>query len=195
MIPALKKKGTAINMLKKSLQERGHLVYLSRIQDVTKSLQERASLADQVKADFFLSLHFNASEIKEHNGFEMYYLDNASNKAIKKIESVENNEKLTSDHDLNKLLLDIIVTQTSQQSKFIAREIENNFIKSITPKHHVRLRKTQAGLFYVLALSQRPSLLLEAGFMSHLVELKKIEQDEYLQDLSEVIAKAMTSDK
>ena len=125
----------------------------------------------------------------------MYYLDNASNKAIEKIESVENNEKLTSDHDLNKLLLDIIVTQTSQQSKFIAREIENNFIKSIAPKHHVRLRKTQAGLFYVLALSQRPSLLLEAGFMSHLVELKKIEQDEYLQDLSEVIAKAMTSDK
>jgi N-acetylmuramoyl-L-alanine amidase len=49
-------------------------------------------------------------------------------------------------------------------------------------------RGVKSGLFYVLALSKRPGLLIEAGFVSNQDELKKINQEKYLDDLAKAIA-------
>ena len=41
-------------------------------------------------------------------------------------------------------------------------------------KYHLKDRGAKPGLFYVLALSKRPGLLLEVGFISNESELRKI---------------------
>ena len=50
----------------------------------------RADLADLVKADLFLSVHFNSSTNAKSHGFELYYLDNGANAAAAKVAKSEN---------------------------------------------------------------------------------------------------------
>ena len=64
--------------------------YLTRSLDRTVGLQERADMADILKADLFISLHFNSSTNTQSQGFELYYLDNNSNVAAEKVERAEN---------------------------------------------------------------------------------------------------------
>ena len=46
--------------------------YLTRSLDRTVTLQERADLADLIKADLLLSIHFNSSTNSKSHGFELY---------------------------------------------------------------------------------------------------------------------------
>src|SRR5690554_8001343 len=46
--------------------------FLTRRLDRTVSLQERADIADLVKADLFLVVHFNSSANRRSTGFELY---------------------------------------------------------------------------------------------------------------------------
>ena len=60
------------------LSARGWKVCLSRTNDVDLTLPERVAFADQIRADFFLSLHFNwvdpAAGGREQSGLETYCL-------------------------------------------------------------------------------------------------------------------------
>ncbi|MCE3012990.1 MAG: N-acetylmuramoyl-L-alanine amidase, partial [Proteobacteria bacterium] len=49
-------------------------------------------------------------------------------------------------------------------------------------------RGVKPGLFYVLALSKRPGLLLEAGFVSNQKELKQIHQEEFMERYAQGVA-------
>ena len=54
--------------------------------------------------------------------------------------------------------------------------------------HHLSDRGIKPGLFYVLALSKRPGLLVEAGFISNSNELRKLNEEKYLDDLARGIS-------
>ena len=55
----------------------------------------------------------------------------------------------------------------------------------------MRDRGIKPGLFYVLALSKRPGVLLEGGFMSQPDELKKIHKISFLKKYALSIAKGI----
>ena len=60
--------------LKELLDQREDIkVYYTRETDVKPSLQERVNLANDVEADFFLSIHCNANNAKSLNGTEVLY--------------------------------------------------------------------------------------------------------------------------
>ncbi len=173
-------------ILKNRLQSQ-HKVFLTRDSDKFVSLEERALKADKVKADLVLSLHFNSSKDKAASGSEIFYLDNHKNKAVKKLESIENvglEEKETS--ITHKILIDLAIKLTHHDSKRLAFKL-NNLITPVLKKHGIKNRKVKPGLFYILALSKRPGLLLEPGFMSNPNELNKIKRTQYLEDYSQKI--------
>ncbi|PAF10614.1 hypothetical protein CHH65_06645 [Shouchella clausii] len=58
--------------IKKSLQENGIEVYLTRSSDEYVYLQERANIADSFQADLFLSIHANAHENSLIRGMEIH---------------------------------------------------------------------------------------------------------------------------
>ncbi len=63
--------------LRAALEEQlpGVKVVLTREEDVTMTLAERAALANRAGADLFISLHANASPGRDQTGFETYVLD------------------------------------------------------------------------------------------------------------------------
>ncbi len=172
--------------IKKYLR-RSTSTYLTRSLDRIVSLQERADMADLLKADLFLSVHFNSSTDPRSNGFELYYLDNNSNVAAQKVERAENLNLKGEELIVNQILVDLVVQQTVAHSKQLASSVHKS-IRPVVKNHHLMDRGVKSGLFYVLALSKRPGLLIEAGFVSNQDELKKINQEKYLDDLAKAIA-------
>lgn len=71
-------------VLKKKLENAGFKVYLTRERDNFVNLYERASIANQLGADIFVSVHANAAYSRSANGIEtLYHPDpNRNNKAL-----------------------------------------------------------------------------------------------------------------
>jgi len=161
--------------------------YLTRSLDRPVTLQERADLADMVKADLFLSIHFNSSTNTQSHGFEIYYLDNNSNVAAQKVERAENLNLKGEELIVNQILVDLVVQQTVVHSKQLASFVHESVVPSIK-LHKITDRGVKSGLFYVLALSKRPGLLIEAGFVSNRDELNKVKQEKFLDDLARGIS-------
>ncbi len=181
-------------LLKQHLSKK-HKVYLTRDKDQFVSLEHRAELADEVKADLFISIHFNASKNKNAKGAEIYYLDNHKDKAVKKIEKFENvglEEKETS--IVHKILIDLAIKLTQKESKKIAIKA-NEELKVIYHKFKVKNRGVKPGLFFVLALSKRPGLLIEPGFMSNDKEFKILNKTDYLNEYAKAIATTLENFK
>jgi N-acetylmuramoyl-L-alanine amidase len=185
-------KDLALNFSQRLKKELSKLTttYLTRSLDRTVTLQERAELADLVKADLFLSIHFNSSANSKHHGFELYYLDNNSNVANAKVEKAENQDLKGEELIVNQILVDLVVQQTVKYSKKLA-ELVHQSVKPNLKKYKIEDRGIKAGLFYVLALSKRPGLLIEIGFMSNPEELKKIQNEKFLNDLAQKIAEGV----
>jgi N-acetylmuramoyl-L-alanine amidase len=166
--------------------------YLTRSLDRAINLQERADLADLVKADLFLSIHFNSSTNAKSHGFELYYLDNNSNVAANKVERSENLNLKGEELIVNQILVDLVVQQTVHHSKELARLVHEK-IKPVIKLSKIDDRGIKPGLFYVLALSKRPGLLVEVGFVSNPGELQKMNDDKFMKNLAKAIAAGVMS--
>lgn len=182
-------KDLALRLAKKIKQElsKTTTTYLTRSLDRSVGLQERADLADLVKADLFLSIHFNSSTDERSRGFELYYLDNNSNAANAKVEKAENMNLKGEELIVNQILVDLVVQQTVTHSKRLANLVHSK-VRPILKGHRIDDRGVKPGLFYVLALSKRPGLLVEAGFVSNPSELKKVNEEKYLNDMAKAIS-------
>lgn len=61
------------------LQRHGYRVYMTRQQDLFVTLEERAAFANDIDADYFVSIHFNAAESRKAKGVEVFYYDDKEN--------------------------------------------------------------------------------------------------------------------
>lgn len=172
----------------KKILDKKYSIYLTRSIDRTVSLNERAQMADTVKADLFVSIHFNSSNEKTSHGFETYYLDNHEDAAIKKVEDVENKYLQGAEKVVNQILIDLVIQKTVPNSKKLATKIHERVDKYVGAKFGLKDRGIRPGLFYVLALSKRPGVLIEAGFLSNPKELNTVKTKKFLDMYSKAIA-------
>lgn len=167
-------------------------VYLTRSIDRTIPLLERASLADKMKADLFVSIHINSSKNKRAHGSELYYLDNHKDKAVNKVENLENfsdkNQKLDPIHHI---LTDLVIDKTVETSKKLSKFVHREIIK-VAKKYKLTDRGVKPGLFYVLLLAKRPGLLVEVGFISNPRELKLMLKPVFQKHYAQAIAKGIS---
>lgn len=176
--------------VKTELQKK-HQVYLTRTNDSYVSLDARAKMADTIKADLFISLHFNSNADKSAEGIETFYLDNHNDVAVKKVEDIENVGLEGKSTVINHILIDLAIKLTTKQSKKLAQDLHKFTISTISKKYKIKNRGVKAGLLYVLALSKRPGVLIEAGFMSNSKEMQRIQQDIFLELYAQGISKGI----
>lgn len=152
-------------------------VLYTRTKDVYPTLNRRAVLANQEKADLFISIHCNAQPGGKGTayGSETFVLGlhkNAANLEVAKRENSviyqeENYEEVYKDFNPNSD--EAIITLILAQEDYLDHSIElANYIETefkVTGKRKSRGVK-QAGL-YVLAYTYMPSVLVELGFLTH----------------------------
>ena len=93
---------------------------------------------------------------------------------------------------MNQILVDLVVQQTVTHSKKLASEVHQK-VKPVIKSHKIDDRGVKPGLFYVLALSKRPGLLIEAGFVSNQNELSIVNREKYLNELAKAIASGVSN--
>lgn len=167
--------------------------YLTRSLDKSISLEKRAEVAETIKADLFISIHVNSSRTRGAHGFETYYLDNHDDAAVRKVEEVENKISGGAGEEaiIRQILTDLVVSRTVTSSKALANSIHVELSKVLPKKYGLTDRGIRPGLFYVLALSKRPAVLLEAGFMSNDKELSKLDSEKFQDEYAAAAAKGI----
>ena len=78
-----------------------------------------------------------------------------------------------------------------ESSKKLASLVHQELKQDVGKKFNLKDRGIKPGLFYVLALSKRPSLLLEVGFISNQIELEKIKSIEFQKKYASAVAEGI----
>ena len=186
----IKEKDLALDISKKIhelLRKKNYSVFLTRSMDRTVTLPERAAIAEKTKADLFISVHINSSPEEGAVGFETYYLDNHDDVAIKKVEKTENIQSTGENVVVQQILIDLVVEQTVKTSKPLAESIHQELKLKVGSKYKIPSRGVKPGLFYVLALSKRPGVLLEVGFISTQKERARMLNPKFQDDYARAV--------
>ena len=158
-------------------------VILTRTEDINLSLEERASIANNQKADMFISIHANASYRKSAHGSETYFLSlHSSDEEIRRLAYFENNsDKLENEilpeniEDIKLILWDLAQTSYLKQSSQLAEFIQNelNYLLGTTN------RGVKQAPFKVLSNVAMPAVLIEVAFISNPEEEKKLSSPKF----------------
>lgn len=173
------------------LRAKGIEVVLTRTSDQEVSLPARTALANRMKADVFLSIHMNSSpdQRADAEGFETYILNTASDASSRRLAHLENSVIDSSapgapgQTDVALILKDLRLDGNLAHSKLLACSIQSQLQQSSQSSNPllasaaynrvgggprgIRNRGVKQALFYVLLGADMPSVLVEAGFLTH----------------------------
>lgn len=180
--------------LRPRLEARGFRVRLTRETDRTLSLEERTAFAEGVGADVFISLHANASRRHGARGIETYYLDESHERHAQRVAARENGVPAHRLDDLQRIVAQLRVSEVSSYSARLARTVHDEVIAGVRETHgSVRDLGVKRGPFYVLFLSNMPSILLETGFLTNRADAIRLRSDFYLRVLAEHISRGLSA--
>lgn len=178
-------KDLVLNFSKKlteELRKKNFRVVSTRKIDKEVSLDERVSLANNLDAEIFISIHINKYEDKSISGFETFYLsdetDDRYEKEIAKLENGYFKFSVTSDDTTDNIINSLLYNNKIEESAKLAKEITKNV------KDFKEVRPIKKAPIYVLRRVMMPSVLIELGFMSNESELSNLMNEEYLKNLA-----------
>ncbi|MBF6569002.1 MAG: N-acetylmuramoyl-L-alanine amidase [Candidatus Binataceae bacterium] len=184
--------------LAQALKQRGIDARLTRDGDYFLTLADRTRLANQSRADLFVSIHLNSSPDPNANGIETYYLDNTTDRATIRLARIENaaggvRYSASRAVDLNYILSDLRQNYKAAESASVADMVEAQTVAMVNSGLGLRVRDLGArkGPFYVLVGARMPSLLVECGFLSNKTEAARLASDRYQTAIAAGIADAI----
>jgi len=141
---------------------------LTRSGDSTLSLDDRVQFANNKKADFFISIHVNASTSSKDHGIETFYLNNASDRASKVLAIAENRSEGRNTTDLEKIIATMMQNASADESRDFAKVVHSSLVNTLSGKYpDVNDQKVKTALFYVLVGVKCPSILVETAYISN----------------------------
>jgi N-acetylmuramoyl-L-alanine amidase len=170
---------------------------LTRNDDTFLTLAERTQLANQNRADLFVSIHLNSSPNPDTSGIETYYLNNTTDHSTIRLARMENGVaggySAPGEPNLNYILTDLRQQYKANESASLARMIEAEAVSDINATMGLRVNELGAkqGPFYVLVGALMPSVLVECGFLSNPGEAQLVRSSQYQQALADGIARAV----
>ena len=161
------------------------IVY-TRQNDKYVGLERRTAIANEAKADLFVSIHANSSDDASVSGIETYYLNfNASPQAME-VAARENATAQSSVHDLQDLVTKIAENEKVEESRDLAADIQDSLAASMRvtnrPEKNRGVRKAP---FVVLVGADMPSVLAEISFISNPVDEQLLKKPENRQRAAE----------
>lgn len=144
-------------------------IIYTREHDQYVSLQDRIATANHNQADLFISIHCNYVNEKYVSGSETYVLgeDSSSDQLVKKEESgVDIPQEF-----INSIQFKKLENHAYIKSLDLASKIEDSF----AGLKGMRSRGVRHGSFRVLQLTNMPSVLIEAGFLSNKRDLNRLQ--------------------
>ncbi len=172
--------------LKKLFEERKDLeTILTREKDIFIPLEQRTVIANQKRADLFISIHVNSSYDKRRSGVETFYLNFSHDPSVNEIAARENATSTKNINEMKLIIEKIIQNSKIVESKELAERIQKNMIKTLSKKYpEIRSLGVKGGPFWVLIGGEMPSILIEISHLSNPKESELLKTQEYREQIS-----------
>lgn len=173
---------------------RGVKVIYTRKTDIFITLYERANIANNAKADLFISVHTNSTASgNTARGSETYSL--ALTRASRNLEVVKrensaiqyetNRQRYTAMSVENTIMNEIIQGNNMRTSALFAKSIQDEYARVGRPNKGVH-----QDVFYVLQMTAMPSVLTELGFINTPSEEAYLNSEQGITELATCIYNA-----
>ncbi len=175
--------------LKKEIESKlGLKVILTRSRDINLSLEERAQIANNSKADLFISIHCNASRNKKARGSETFILSlKATDNSARRTAYFENNPQAKEYKDENDtitfILWDLAQSAFLKESALLAELVQ----KELNLLLHTKDRGIKQAPFRVLTNVSMPAILVETAFLSNPDEEKMLKDPKFQKKIAYAI--------
>jgi len=169
-------------------------VVFTRSDDTFVPLEERTNIANQAKADLFISIHANSSRDHAARGIETYYLNLKGSAEAMEVAARENASSQDGVHDLQDLVKKIARTEKIDESKELAEDIQDSLAKRIQKSSKpVKNRGVRKAPFVVLIGADMPSILTEISFLSNPADEQMLKKPEQRQKVAEGLYQGVAS--
>ncbi len=172
----------------------GAEVIYTRSDDTFVPLHERTAIANEKKADLFLSIHVNSSPSAPRvAGVETYYLNISGSQDAMDVAARENATSDKSVFELADLIQKIAKADKAEESKEFANRMQTA-LYAFSAKNVAgsKNRGVKSAPFAVLIGANMPSVLVEVGFLSNTREENLLKKPDYRQKMADALYRGVT---
>lgn len=177
-------------------------VKLTRQDDSTVSLTQRAKLAAPRNADLLVSIHVNSSPEYRARGAEFYFQNQlapdeesmflahqeSSEGATGEVEPYPIVQKIRSSPEVKSIVNDLLDSHRVIMSSQLSKSLKQNWAGYKKSKAHSRIRQAP---FYVLNQAKIPAALVEVGFLTNTDDYKDLTNPTALKKMAQNIYSAL----
>ncbi len=172
--------------------EQGMHGVLTRNQDEFIPLRGRMERARAAQADLFVSIHADAVRNRAVQGASIYVLNEkgATDEAAKRLAARENAADLiggVSLGDKDPMLRSVLLDLSQNASLSSSIEVADEILQEMTRIGTVRKHQVMQAPFMVLKSPDVPSVLIETAYISNPVEERRLDSDQYREQLAGAI--------
>lgn len=175
--------------LKKLLGANNDLeVILTRESDIYVPVENRTVIANQKRADLFISVHANSNPSKKRSGVETFYLNFSQDPSVIETAALENATSTKNLSEMRNILEKIAKNSKVMESKELANDIQKNLVLTLQKKYKdVKDLGYKGGPFWVLIGVETPSVLVEVSYLSNSKEETRLKNAQYRQYIAQGI--------
>jgi N-acetylmuramoyl-L-alanine amidase len=176
------------------IEERlGSEVIYTRSDDTFIPLHARTEIANEKKADLFLSIHANSSPHPKIGGIEVYYLNFTRSADALDVAARENASSEKSVFELKDLIQSITLHEKIEESREFASKVQGSLqIFETRYNASAKNRGIKKAPFVVLIGASMPSILAEIGFLSNAREEQLLKRPDHRQRLAEALYQGLS---
>ncbi len=164
----------------------GAEVVYTRKDDTFIPLETRTAIANQARADLFVSIHANSSHDSAARGVETYYLNFTSSPEALEVAARENAVSEKSIYELQDLVKKIALKEKIEESREFAGDVQASLHSGLAMKSPaIRDRGVKKAPFIVLIGANMPSILAEISFVSNPTDEHRLATSEYRERIAE----------
>jgi N-acetylmuramoyl-L-alanine amidase len=164
----------------------GAEVVYTRRDDTFIPLETRTAIANQARADLFVSIHANSSHDPDARGVETYYLNFTSSPEALEVAARENAVSEKSIYELQDLVKKIALKEKIEESREFAGDVQQSLHSGLAVKSPaIRDRGVKKAPFIVLIGANMPSILAEISFVSNPTDEHRLATSEYRERIAE----------
>jgi N-acetylmuramoyl-L-alanine amidase len=175
--------------LKKLLStDKGLEVIMTRDSDIYVPVENRTVIANQKRADLFVSVHANSNPSKKRSGVETFYLNFSQDPSVIETAALENATSTKNLSEMRSILEKIAKNSKVMESKELAKDIQKNLVLTLQKKYKdVKDLGYKGGPFWVLIGVETSSVLVEVSYLSNSKEETRLKNAQYRQYIAQGI--------
>lgn len=177
---------------------RGYRAELIRTGDYYVGLKKRRSLARDLQADLFVSIHADAFKSPKARGSSVYILSQrgASSTFASFLAQRENAADLvggTSLTDKDDLLAEVLYDMSLDSSRVMSRDAGARVLERMGGISRLHSKSVEQAAFAVLKSPDIPSILVETGFISNPEEARLLSSKSYQKKMAGALFEGITN--